>query len=301
MANPTIKHFVISKLFPMQRQGYPYSILDVDFLSKQLPLAKNMLSSLENQTNKNFELVFLTNPKFFEDKKYEFIFSTLQNSTALPLRFVKFRRYTIFGKDKSGSWKFNRDLQEKQNPEWFDILKAARNGYDFVITTAMDFDDFVFKGAVKEAQDKVSQCESVLAYGYNNGYTYIQGDLYHWPYFWCKGRAHLGIFQSLILKSSAVKELPCFFVQDFWHDVIKPQLKVFLTAYGMEFSENMFQYDISRMAYIYLRHEFSQQQLVAHKGEPFKIKNRKFTTADITKKQLEEEFGFTGYELKSIE
>ena len=65
-----IKHFVVSRFFPVQRKEFPHNILDVDFLLKQLSLAKNMLRSLENQTNKNFESVFVANPKFFEDPKY---------------------------------------------------------------------------------------------------------------------------------------------------------------------------------------------------------------------------------------
>ena len=89
-----IKHFVVSRFFPFQRKEFPHNILDVDFLSKQLPLAKNMLRSLENQTNKKFELVFIANPKFFDDPKYEFIFSTLRDSTTLPLKFIKWSEVT---------------------------------------------------------------------------------------------------------------------------------------------------------------------------------------------------------------
>ena len=87
MADATVKHFIFSRFFPYQRKGYPYDVLDVDFLSKQLPLAKNILSSLENQTNKNFDLVFLVNEKFFDNPTYEFVFKTLCGEIALEKAF----------------------------------------------------------------------------------------------------------------------------------------------------------------------------------------------------------------------
>lgn len=280
-----IKHFILSRLFTFQRVKYPYNVLDVDFLSKQLPLAKNMLDSLENQTNKNFDLVFMANEKFFEDPKYEFVFSTLKNSTSLPLKFIRGRG------DK---------CKAELNPELLDLLKASLNEYDFVITTRMDFDDFIFKNAVAEAQSKVDECENILAYGYNNGYEYFYGDLYPYRTAQWVEKGHLGIFQSLILKSSSVKELPYFSVENFSHNYIKQQLKQFLEDNGTEFSENMFQQNISAKAYIYFRHEFSQENLAVHGGRPFTNPKKKITTADITKEQLADEFGFH-YELKSIE
>lgn len=301
MADKTIKHFILSRFFTFQRGNFPYNIFDVNFLQTQLPITRNILSSLENQTNKNFEIVFLLHPKYFNDSKYKFIFSTLQDSTALPLRFVKYRGDTAFDYDRENKcYKFIADRQEKQNPEWLDILKAARNDYDFVITTTMDFDDFIFKDAVADAQSKVDECENILAYGYISGYKYVYGELYPNVYSYGKGRAHHSCFQSLILKSSAVKDMPIFFVKDFWHSDIKIQLKIFLKEHGVKFSENMFQQDLSTKAYIYVRHEFAQQQLVVHKGEPFKIDEEKLTSKDITKKQLEEEFGFR-LKLNSIE
>lgn len=300
MSDKTIKHFVVSRFFTFQRGGFPYDIFDVNFLQTQLPITRNILSSLENQTNKNFELVFLMNPKFFDAPKYEFIFSTLQDSTTLPIRFVKYRGDTSFDYDREHKcYKFIADRQEKQNPEWLDILKAARNDYDFVITTAMDFDDFVFKDAVKDTQSKVDECENILAYGYISGYRYACGELYPDFYSWGKGRAYHSVFYSLILKSSAVKDIPVFFVKDFWHSDVKIQLKILFKEHGVNFSEKMFQQDLSTKAYIYIRHDFAQEYLVAHK--PLKVDEKELTTKDITRKQLEEEFGFTGYELKSIE
>lgn len=112
------------------------------------------------------------------------------------------------------------------------------------------------------------------------------------------GMGHNGILQSLILKSSAVKEMPLIIVTKFYHDIFKTMLKEFLDKNGVEFSENMFQQNFSANAFIYFRHEFSQQLSVTN--AVLKVPNKKkLTTADITKQQLEDEFGFH-LELNSI-
>lgn len=285
MADKTIKHFVFSRFFPFQRGNFPYNVLNVDFLSKQLPLAKNMLRSLENQTNKNFDLIFRVNSKFCDNPKYEFVFSELKNSTTLPLTFIR-GGGGLFDVESSG--------------EFLPLLKVALNEYDFVITTRMDFDDFVYKGAVADTQNKSAECEDILAYGYNKGYTHIYDELYSRVCTWWKETGHESVFQSLILKSSCVKKLPYFIVEKFDHPRIKPQLKTFVEKNGLQFSEGMFQENSVTNAFIYVRHAFSQEQLAVHGGKPYNVSGKiPLTTADITKQQLEDEFGFF-YDLKSI-
>ena len=276
LSEKRVKHFIFVRFFPNKDPRYPHDIFDVDFLSKQLLLAKNCLGSLENQTNKNFELVFLAHKNFFEDKKYKFIFSTLQNSTILPLNFIQ-RNYMSH------------------------LVKAAFNKkYDFVIQSRMDLDDFVYKGAVEDTQSKVDECTAILSYGYCKGYAYISGEVY--PHFHLrKGLGHIAILQSMIFKSSVTKNLPFIGPYSMDHVKVKPVLKSFLTRHKIDFSEDMFQQNTSTNAYIYFRHEFSHYNLVINAGNPeFKLpKCPKLTTKDITKKYLEEEFGFHG-ELKSI-
>ena len=277
MADKTIKHFVVVRFFPKQNANYPYSIFDVDFLSKQLVLAKNILKSLENQTNINFELFFSLNKKHFSDKKYAFIFSTLRDTTTLPITFVAWRS----GKIKS-------------------LVQDAYNNYDFVIQSRMDFDDFIYKDAVEDTQNKIAECENVLSYGYCKGYMYFNGDLYSRLALFNE-IGHIGIFQSLIMKSSFAKNLPFASAYLGGHHKIKLALKSFLEKNGVEFSENMFQQNTSTNAYIYYRHEFSTDVLAAKRDVVKLIEKRNLAIVeDVTKKQLEEEFGFAGYELNSI-
>lgn len=272
-SNKTIKHFILSRFFNFQRRGYSHDVLDIDFLSKQLPLAKNMLSSLENQTNRNFELVFLVNDKFVDNPKYEFIFSTLQSFTTMPLRFMKMD-----------------DIPQ--------MVKEAYDNYNFVIQSRMDFDDFVYKDAIADTQIKVDDCENILLYGYCDGYEYICGELYGYDLRRSE-KGHHSILQSTILRSSFAKNLPFIHPYSFDHTKAKSILKEFLEKNGIEFSESMFKQNLSAKAYIYFRHEFSQQLLVTN--SVLKLPNKKqLTTENVTKKQLEEEFGFVGHELKSI-
>lgn len=274
MSDKTIKHFIFSRFFPYQRKIFPHNVLDVDFLSKQLPLAKNMLRSLENQTNKDFELVFILNDRFFDETKYEFIFSTLQDSTILPLKFIR------------------------RNEE-SSLIKEALNKYDFVIYTRMDFDDFVFKDAVANTQSKVNECDNILLYGYCKGYTYLLGELYRYTALF-HGIGHASPFQSFILESSFGKKLPFIDIYNSHHK-FKPILKDFLEKNDVEFSENMFQQNTSNNACIYFRHEFAQQLLVTNSTLELPSGKKPLTTEEtgITKQQIEDEFGFF-YDLNSI-
>ncbi len=279
-----IKHFVIIRFFPKQFPDYPHDVFDVDFLSKQLILAKNAMASLNNQTNKNFEVVFVANEKFFSDEKYEFIFSTLKASTKLPIEFVK-------AVDTS-------NMYAKSGLK--DLLKAAFDEYDYVIQTRMDFDDFVYKDAVADTQDKVSDCENVLAYGYCNGYKYVNGELYRYHSTFneigCKSA-----FMSLILKSSFAKTLPFLSVYSFRHDEFKTYLQKFLEKHGVKFSDKMFRQNTSTAAFLYYRHNLSLYNWIkTGSGKISTPKESPFTTADITKAALKDEFGFF-LELKSIE
>ena len=278
MSDKTLKHFILMRFFPRQDIGYPHDVLDVDFLSQQLILAKNnALKSLNNQTNKDFELVFVVNRKFFSDSKYEFIFSTLTNAAAIPVKF-------IIAKERPG------------------LIADALDKYDFVIQSGMDFDDFVYKDAIADTQAKVAECDNVLVYGYCKGYAYVSGELLAYSNRW-KKRGHLRILQSLILKSSFAKTLPHVSIDSFNHPKIKLQLKEFLENNGVAFSNNMFQQNISKDAFIYFRHEMSHFNLVFAKGKSIEDRfqsRRKITDGEITKKYLEEEFGFY-YDLNEIE
>lgn len=261
------------RFFNEQSPKFPYNVLDVDFLSGQIPLTKNALCSLENQTNKNFEIVFLVNENFFDNPQYEFIFSKLQESTVLPLKFIKWSEQSL-------------------------LIKDALDKYDFVIQSRMDFDDFIYKNSIKDIHSKINDCENILSYGYCKGYTYACGEIcsYYHPF---NNEGWLGIMGSLILKSSWAKNLP-FISVHLNHTKVKSAMKNFLEKNHMPFEENMFQQNTTTNAFIYFRHECSRWIYEFGYGKVYVLRD-KLITQGITKKQLEEEFGFTGYELNSIE
>ena len=280
MSDKTLKHFVISRFFTYQNPQYPHDVSDVNFLKTQLPLVKNMLRSLENQTNKDFETVFIfTNKVAADPEKYGAIFSALKESTSLPLK--------LLGTTACA-----------------EMVKNSFNEYDYVIQTRMDFDDFVYKNAVADTQSKVSECDTMLVYGYCKGYRYIYGELYPHYVLW-NGNGHHSVFQSLILNSSFAKKMPLLFIERFHHDNFKLMLKKFLEDNKIEFqfSDDMLQQNTSDNAYIYYNHEYSQEFLFRKLSSLLdKVKGMKPLTAeDIkkTKKQIEDEYGLF-YELKSI-
>ena len=278
MPDKTIKHFVFIRFFPYKLSSFKRDIFDTDFLSAQVSLAKsNLLKSLENQTNKDFEVGFWTNDKYLSNPKYEFIFTELQNGITLPLKFLK--------KD---------DMSH--------LVSVAYDSYDFVIQSRVDFDDFMYKDAVADTQSKIDECKDILSYGYCKGYTYFNGELYTFPIPAYAHRGQMSTFQSWILKSSFAKQIPFIGSYSFNHTKVKPSLKEFLENNGLEFRDDMYQANVSDNAFIYFRHDATWM----NNGKPYTEKpksidiKKKLTAKDITKKQLEEEFGFTGYELKSI-
>ena len=269
-----IRHFVEVRFFPSQDTKYLYNILSRQFLKMQLPLVDNLFRSLENQTNKNFEVVFIMNPAFFESKNYQFIFSHLKGATTLPVSFVL-----------SGSL--------------IPFITNAVYENDFVIQTRMDFDDFVYKDAVADTQSKVEECSKIMIYGYCKGYSYFDGEML--PYFHnYNGVGHHSIFQSVIMKSSFIKNLPLRTAYFGSHSKVKNRLSGYVSKYGYKFSEDMFQQNTSANAFIYFRHEFAHYILTKRLNKTVRTEmENALTSKDITKKQLKEEFGFT-LELNSI-
>lgn len=280
MADKTVKHFVIVRFFERKVAGYVHDIFDVNFVSRIVLLAKsNLLSSLENQTNKNFEVIFLVNDIYLSDEKYGFIFTELQDGITVPLKFMK-----------------SVELRQR--------IIEAYDDYDFVIQSRMDYDDFVYKDAVADTQSKINECERVLFYGYNKGYVYFNEELYSfYDLYKNKGMGHSAVFQSLMLKSEFAKKLPYKNVYNLSHSKAKLSLKDFLEKNSVEFAENMFQQNTTANALIFFRHNITE----TNKGKPFTEteppprvnEKKKLVSETVTKKEIEEEFGFH-YELKSI-
>ena len=272
----TLKHFVIVRFFPHKDPDFTQDIFDLDFVARQVFLAKNnCLKSLENQSNKNFEVVFLANEKYFNDKKFDFMFSELKNCTSLSVTFLK--------KD-----------------ELIILVQKTFNEYKFVIQSRIDLDDFIFKDGIADTQSKIHQCDGLFSYGYLRGYAYFNGEMY--PYYnpW-RGVGHKSILQSIILESSFAKKIPFIGAYRFNHTKVKQGIERFLASRKLPFSENMFQQNDSTNAFIWFRHDANYSNM----GSPFAeipkyVKDEKpLTVENITKKQLEEEFGFY-YDVKSI-
>lgn len=279
-----LKHFVIIRFFPYKRPEFNQDIFDLDFVARQVSLAKNnCLKSLENQSNKNFEIVFLANENYFADKKFDFIFTDLTDATSLPMKFIKCNSTNL------------------ATSELLALINDARDEYDFVIQSRIDFDDFIYKDAVTDTQNKIEDCDSILAYGYLRGYTYFNGELY--PYYepW-RGVGHKSIFQSIILETSFAKKIPFMGIYSFNHTKVKLKLEEVFASKGLPFYENMFQQNSSTNAFIWFRHDETwSNDGNAYVEIPKYVKRvKKLTADDISKKQLEEEFGFY-YDVNSIQ
>lgn len=145
-----IKHFIIIRFYCYDMTSRDV-IFNYDFLKRQLEVfCEFTLKSLQNQTNKNFEILLLIHNELpLENKIYE-------NLNELKYQNVNF----IYLKDL--------------NQYIYDNSKL----FDYVITTRLDNDDLIYNNAVNDIQNIVLTGNYDLIYcGLKCGLTMINKDI----------------------------------------------------------------------------------------------------------------------------
>lgn len=150
-------------------------VLSKEYIHMGLHLMSNYLvPTLENQTNKNFEVVILVHPKLNLGAYKKKIISL---GGTLNLDVVRFNKFDEYIKDAA---------------------KTAEN----LIITRIDYDDLVWDGAVADAQKRIGLAPLYI-YGYNRGYAWKEDDdkimAFYQEY---KKRGHMSIFQSAIIQTN---------------------------------------------------------------------------------------------------
>lgn len=149
-----MKHFIITRFFsdPFGKTDEQMlSFLNEETLQNGFILLKNhFIKTLQNQLNKNFEIVILIYNEL-----------PLQSVSFLNEIECDYKIHIIHSKD---------------------LNKFIYNFYDndFIITTRLDYDDFVHKNCVQDVQLAALDTNYLKLYGLNNGCTMDNNEI---PYF----------------------------------------------------------------------------------------------------------------------
>jgi hypothetical protein len=170
--NPRIKHYIITRF------NNAYACKDMpkeDFLSeyhlrKKLEMFKNFtLKSLKSQTNQNFTDLLLVHDDI-PQVIYDELTSLIKDYSNIKL--LK-----------------NKEIDVRLN-EWAGLLSATTSKYirktldikqyDFLITSRFDYDDMLYKHAIKDIHNSVKENTLIKYFGFKNGCTldYNTGAIY---------------------------------------------------------------------------------------------------------------------------
>lgn len=173
-----IKHIIATRFLCFEG-NLGDKVLSKEYIDMGLRLMSNyLIPTLENQTNKNFELVVLVHQKLnLGVYKRKF----LAMSEKLNIQVVRFNKFDEY-------------------------VRAAAAEAENLIVTRIDYDDLVWNGAVEDVQKRIG-IAPLYIYGYNRGFAWQEGKhdlmVFYQEY---KKHGHMSIFQSCVI-NTGVQEL----------------------------------------------------------------------------------------------
>lgn len=224
-----LAHYIIIRFYNADWGYYPKgTITDVEFLEK----AKNMLvsncfASLENQTNKNFEVIILMNNDLEDEHP---IFNSLNSIKS------SFIVHVIKAKDL-GKTLIHDDVK-------------------YFITSRTDLDDFAKSTAVEEIQNYAKGLNNIpyAVYGFGNGIAIVDKDITtaqeYLPSYLDKGP--MSIMESLIVNTTIAKNITNIYnLGD--HSRVKFALEKLYEKDNIPFIQKSYFVNTERLSYLYIK------------------------------------------------
>ena len=238
LTNMSIKHYVIIRFYCMDM----YNIgLEKLFNNEKLLHAAKIferytLRSLENQTNKNFEIILMIH----NDISYEHIaISYLCNiKSNIKINIVKYKDLMMF---------INNSLTNEK----------------YLITTRIDDDDLIYNYAVEEIQSKCNDDINCYYNGYDRLITMINDDYVNTYKFYPKynGNGSISIFQSLIINRDKInKTITVNHLGG--HTNQKENFKKIFNENNLTYKEEYFNVNHLEDSCIYIKHNFNISTIV---------------------------------------
>ena len=226
-----IKHYILIRFYCIDMMDRE-KLFNIDLLNNGVNVFKQYaLKSLENQSNKNFEVIILIHDEI--------------DDTIKPINDLK----EINSKIKLHIIRFN-DLRK--------FMLDNIYGYDYLITTRMDHDDLIYYDAVKEIQSKCNNNIPFYYNGYDKLITMVNNDYsntykFYPDYF---GIGSINIFQSVILNLNYSKQIK-YNIFSLSHVKGKPQLINWYKDNNLEFKDEYFNINHLEDSCIYVKHNFN--------------------------------------------
>lgn len=223
-----IKHYIIIRFYNENFNVIPLErMLDFDFLNAAANLLKNnCLVSLENQTNKNFEVIIIINDLIKDDHK---IYSVLNNlNCSFPIHIMK-----------------KNDMN---------LLINNINDYDYVITTRIDHDDFAKNTAVEEIQNLVKNeiKYPYLIYGYQNGIAIIGDDITTTREYLPKYQGPMSVMISLVINRKLTSDVFSIYkLGD--HSRLHNSIKKLYKEKNLEYTDDVYCINKEHLSYLYVK------------------------------------------------
>ena len=263
-----MKHIIATRL--LSRQMSVENILSNDVIGQHLDLvSRNLIPSLNNQTNRDFEFILLVNPKL-EQSQIEMIQDRISASGP---KFV---------------WKTMLHDQTFDN-----YISSLWDENDVVAVTRIDDDDFVYKNAVNDVQKLGNDMkDDMVVCGYSHGYMFVDKcpDKIAIVDFQCIRHGYFSIFETFMYDTRRIKYCNQLNPYSMSHDLVKKILVE--QGYNPRFVD--FDVGDSKQYVVYFRHDGSQMS--AYKNSTLEWQNKKFirqpfTIDDSLKKKLNDVFG----------
>ena len=203
-----IKHFVITRFLSSETLGLGDKIFDDQIIENGIDyVTKYFIPSMNNQTNKNFEIIFIINDKH-----------DIENSSIKKL-------YDI---DTSIKYHILK------NSEYFKFCVDSANGYDWIILTRMDYDDLVKNTAVEEIQDIVAKNNNydIICSGYNTGYIMHNETFYRFEETSYHNDGYFSIFESVCTNLNSTAKIKSIY--SYTHTKLKNEIREYAKANGLK-------------------------------------------------------------------
>lgn len=233
--NSNFKHFIITRFLCINFNHTNEELFSDAWLQNAFKLTKNhFIPTLENQTNKNFEIVFLIHNDIPFEKVEEL------NRINTPIKFHIIR---------------NKDLDV--------FLNTYKDKTDLLITSRLDYDDNIHKSVVDDIQKyAIENFDKITIYGLNLGSTIKDGEFIAYEKNIPKYEGNQGFFsimETLILPSNMCESYFSIYKLGNHTNVI-PYLKENAELLGIQkLNNDFFHKDTSNeIKYLWVRHDMSQ-------------------------------------------
>lgn len=261
---PSFTHLIITRFMcdNFIKKDTGIDIDNEEWRKMSFDMAKrHIIPTLENQSNKNFILVFLVS-------------DTMSDSDILDLEWL------------SGYI----NIKVIKLSEFNNYIKSINT--DYLITSRLDYDDHVYKDCVKDIHQLLKRKKpEVCIYGLNQGVSIVDGEneshlMYNYP--WLLGEGFPAPMTTLILARSACKEYFDIYKLGFHTECVKCLLSTqnYYLNKIYDIHQIYAQHKGYNIDYIWIRHPHSATTISINVTHTTNI------IVELSDKELKENFGY---------